>query len=218
MKKVSSGITIISRKWLISLFTYFEIQCVVFLKVHRASVSCTTALLFTVVFILHVLRECCPWAAKQGEKVRASLEFKNFPFRFLGRAGKATLNRKRMLCHNTVNILCREGELIRKELEPLADRFMIHEANQFCGLSLLLLQTGQQLDPTLGNETFAAWHVSSVVPTWKRKVTLAYFCSSKVTITSSSSCKASVGFWRKKSGTELDTKFSDLAVVNRPCP
>lgn len=102
-------------------------------------------------------------------------------------------------------------------MEPLADRFMIHGANQFCGLSLLLLQTGQQLDPMLGKETFAACHVSSVVPVGNRKVMLVYFCSSKVTITSSTSCKASVHFWRKKSGIELDTKFSDLAVVNRLC-
>lgn len=103
-------------------------------------------------------------------------------------------------------------------MEPLADRFMIHEANQFCGLSLPVLQTGQQLDPVLGNETFAARHVSSALPMWKRKVMLVYLCSSKVTVKSSTSCKASVGFWRKKSGTELDTKFGVLAVVNRLCP
>lgn len=74
----------------------------------------------------------------------------------------------------------------------MADRFMIHEANQFCGLSLLVLQTGQQLDPMLGDETFAACHVPSPVPVWKRKAMLVYFCSSKVIITSSTSCKASV--------------------------
>lgn len=141
-----------------------------------------------------------PLSCKTGGEVKSKPWTQKVTIGFLDRAGKSTLNRKRMLCHNTVNIFCWEGELIRKELEPLADRFMIHEANQFCGLSLLLLlQTGQQLDPMLGNEMFAACHVSSVVPMWNRKVMSVYFCSSKVTITSSTSCKASVGFWRRKS-------------------
>lgn len=47
---------------------------------------------------------------------------------------------------------------------------MIHEANQFCSLSLLLPWTGQQSKPMLGKEAFAACRIFTVVPIRKKNV------------------------------------------------
>lgn len=59
---------------------------------------------------------------------------------------------------------------------------MVHEANQFWSLSLLLPRTGQQLNPVLGKEMFPAhifiviFSLFTIVPVWNKNVMRASVC------------------------------------------
>jgi len=132
-KKVSSGIARFSRLFLKAAVTSFFTLVVNTMgcfsqDTQSISVLYQCSLVHSWEYLYDmILKECCPWAAKKEEKVRASLELKNllgFFFLILNMSEKAILNKKRMLWHSTVNTYW-EGELIRKELEPSA--WQIHD-------------------------------------------------------------------------------------------